>query len=57
MGPYYIKTFGFEFFTKIAQGFCRCTEEDEKVSFLFDIFSKFQQTMNRKAMNDFIDIF
>lgn len=56
-GAHFIKNYGFEFFTKIAHGFCRTVEEDDKISFLFDVFSEFTQKMNQIAMKDFIDIF
>lgn len=56
-GAHFIKNYGFEFFTKIAHGFCRTVEEDDKVSFLFEVFSEFTPKMNQAAMKDFIEIF
>ena len=56
-GAHFIKNYGFEFFTKIAHGFCRTVEEDDKVSFLFEVFSEFTPNMNQAAMKDFIEIF
>ncbi len=51
------KTQGFEYFVTLAQVFCKGVDEEDKLTFFFDLFSGFKPRLTRAAARDFCEIF
>jgi len=52
------QTSKYEYLCRLAQLICKDTaDEDDKVTFLFEIFAEFQPEIKRQGMKDFADVF